>query len=120
MATKEELKEKITGWIKLEKEIKVLQKEIKNRREKRKEYTQGLVDIMKDNEIDCFDLAEGKLIYTKSKVKAPLSKKTLIEGLNTFFEKNPDVDTEEICQFIMENRQISIKENIRHKTDKKC
>tara|TARA_B100000401_G_scaffold387547_1_gene292295 strand:+ start:276 stop:635 length:360 start_codon:yes stop_codon:yes gene_type:complete len=119
MATKEELKEKITGWIKLEQEIKLLQKELKNRREKRKEYTHDLVDIMKENEIDCFDLAEGKIIYTKNKVKAPLSKKTLTEGLNTFFEESPNINVEEVCQFIMENRQITIKENIRHKQDKK-
>ena len=40
-------------------------------REKRKEkklYTESLVDIMKTNDIDCFDMKSGKLIYTKKTV----------------------------------------------------
>ena len=40
-------------------------------------YTANLVDIMKTNNVDCFDVKNGKLIYTKKKVKAPLSKKHL-------------------------------------------
>ena len=35
----------------------------------------NLVNIMKENEIDCFDISDGKLMYTKSKVKQALSKK---------------------------------------------
>ena len=42
-----------------------------------------LVKIMRENEIDCFDLDSngGKLIYTKQKIKKSLSKKHLMTCL---------------------------------------
>ena len=33
---------------------------------------------MKKHEIDCFDMKEGKILYTQNKIKAPLSKKHLM------------------------------------------
>ena len=87
MATKEELVNNIKEWMQIEDEMKVLQKELKERRDKKKLLTATLVDIMKTNEIDCFDMTEGKISYTKSKVKQPLSKKYLMDCLGKFQEK---------------------------------
>jgi hypothetical protein len=67
MATKEELVNNIKEWMQIEDEMKVLQKELKERREKKKLLTSTLVDIMKTNEIDCFDMTEGKISYTLAK-----------------------------------------------------
>ena len=39
----------------VDKEVKILQKEIKIRREQKKKAASELVTIMKENEIDCFD-----------------------------------------------------------------
>lgn len=119
MTTKEELVHNIKNWLSLENEIKVLQKELKERRERRKTLTNSLVEIMKDNEIDCFDISEGKLIYTKNKVKSSISKQYLLETLNKYFDDNPGVDADELGQFILDNRKIDIKENLRHKPNKK-
>ena len=113
--TKEELVNNIKNWLALENEIKVLQKEIKQRREKRKGLTEALVEIMKTNEIDCFDISEGKLIYTKNKVKSGITKQFLMETLKKYFDDNPDVDSDDLGQFILDNRKIDIKENLRHK-----
>ena len=52
MTTKEELVNNIKAWMQIEDEMKVLQKELKERREKKKLLTATLVDIMKTNEID--------------------------------------------------------------------
>ena len=60
MATKEELVNNIKEWMQIEDEMKVLQKELKERREKKKLLTSTLVDIMKTNEIDCFGYDRGK------------------------------------------------------------
>ena len=118
MATKEDLVNTIKDWVKIDKEMKLLQKEIKDRREKKKQFTESLVNIMKDNEIDCFDLSEGKIIYTKNKVKSPINKNYIISSLRKYFENNPDISVEDISKFMMENRPVKIKENIRHKEAK--
>ena len=113
--TKEELVNNIKNWLALENEIKVLQKEIKQRREKRKGLTDALVEIMKTNDIDCFDISEGKLIYTKNNVKSGITKQFLMDMLKKYFDDNPDVDSDDLGQFILDNRKIDIKENLRHK-----
>ena len=75
MDTKEELITHIRSWIDIDNEISKLQKQIKDFRNEKKELTESLVDMMKTNEIDCFDINDGKLIYAKSKVKKPINKK---------------------------------------------
>jgi|TARA_B100001250_G_C19599798_1_gene700078 hypothetical protein len=118
MTTKEELVTNIKGWMQIDQEMKVLQRELKERRQRKKELTDSLVEIMKTNEIDCFDMSDGKIIYTKNKVRAPLSKKHLIECLGKYFEQNPGVEAGEVANFVLENREVKTKEGIRHKPPK--
>ena len=115
MATKEELVTNIKDWIQVENEMKVLQKELKERRAKKKALTTSLVEIMKTNDIDCFDMGEGNIVYTKNKVKQPLSKQYLMECLGKYFEQNPSVEAGDVANFVMENRQVKTTEGIRHK-----
>ena len=76
---KETLLNSVKQWISLDDKIKDLGKQIKETRLEKKELTDLLLDTMKENEIDCFDLAGGnKLIYQKTKTKQTLSKKTFI------------------------------------------
>jgi hypothetical protein len=117
MATKDELISHIKQWMQVENTIKALQTELKKHREMKKSLTDKLVDIMKDNEIDCFDVKNGKLIYTQRKAKAALNKKTLLAALEKAF---PD-DTEkaqQLSEFILETREESIKESIRLREQK--
>ena len=118
MATKEDLVNYIKEWMTVEDEMKVLQKELKERRIKKKALTESLVDIMKTNDIDCFDMTGGNIIYTKNKVKQPLSKKYLMDCLGKYFEENPNVQADDVANFEMENRQVQLKEGIRHKIQK--
>ena len=117
MATKEELIDHIKQWMHAESAIKTLQSELKKQREAKKALTDKLVNIMKDNEIDCFDVKNGKLIYTQRKTKSVLNKKTLLSALEKAF---PD-DTEkaqQLSEFILETREESVKESIRLKEQK--
>ena len=118
MATKEILINTIQDYLKTEKEIKLLQKEIKQRREKKKECTNALIDIMKTNDIDCFDISEGKIIFSQNKVKSSLNKKQLNLCLQKYFEKNPNINCNDVTEFILNNREDKIKESIRHKPNK--
>jgi len=116
---KEELIGNIKHWIGLDEEIKNLQRQIKEKRKEKKENTETLVRIMRENEIDCFDLDDkgGKLIYTKQKVKQSLSKKHLMTCLLQYF-KEDSIQANEISNFILNNRSVKIKENIRRKVKK--
>ena len=114
MNTKEELVENIKKWVSYDYEIKNLQKSMKEIREKKKELTKSLIDIMKNHEIDCFDINDGKLLYTKNKVKTPLNKNNLMIALEKYFE-NESVNVEDITNFILDNREIKIRENLKKK-----
>jgi|NorSeaMetagenome_1021524.scaffolds.fasta_scaffold00057_48 hypothetical protein len=118
MSTKEQLIETIQSYLKIEKEIKLYQKELKERRAKLKQYSEILVNIMKTNDIDCFDITDGKIVYSQSKVKSSLSKKHIMECLNKYFEKFPNIDTDDVTNYILENRQETLKDNIKHKPNK--
>ena len=115
MTTKEELITKIKEWITYDDNIKNLQKQIKESRAEKKKLTDNLIDIMKTNEIDCFDVNNGKLLFCKNKVKQSINKKTVLASLEEYFRNIPSVNPEKINKFIFENREISFKENIRRK-----
>ena len=120
MATKDDLVTNIKGWMKVDEEIRLLSRELKERRSQKKEYADALVEIMKENDIDCFDMNAGKIIYTRNKVKAPLSKKHLLSCLEQFASANPDCNLPagEVGQFILDSREAKVKEGIRHKPQK--
>ena len=77
---KEQLIGTVREWINIDNEIKNLQKTIKEKRNEKKDLTVNLVSVMKENDIDCFDISDGKLMYTQNKVKSALSKKHLIKS----------------------------------------
>jgi len=115
MTTKEEVVKQIKEWIKHDDLIKKNQREIKDSKEQKKFLTLNLIDVMKTNEIDCFDINNGKILYCKNKTKVPLSKKLLLESLNKYFENIPNIDSSQVGEFILESRETIIKENIRRK-----
>jgi len=117
MDTKQELVTHIRSWIQIDNEILDLQKRIKTYREEKKKLTESLVNVMKTNEIDCFDINDGKLIYSKTKTKKAISKKTLLDALNKYFKEDEEL-AKEVSEHILNSREETIKENIRRKVEK--
>jgi hypothetical protein len=117
METKEQLVNNIKEWIKIDNEIAQFKKEIKERNDKKKGLTETLVTTMKKNQIDCFDINGGSLVYKTSKVKKPINSKTLLSSLQKFY-KNDIKMAEELTKYVLENREEQIKETIKRKTDK--
>jgi len=111
---KELLIHNVKEWIEIDNELKELQKASKERRLRKKELTEQLVNVMKSNDIDCFDINGGKLIYSKNKVKTSLSKKHLLKALSMFYKDDPSQVTE-VTNFILNSRDEKIKETIRRK-----
>lgn len=117
MDTKEQLVNNIKEWIKLDNEISQFKTEIKERTTKKKKLTEDLVNVMKSNTIDCFDINGGALVYKKSKVKKPLSGKTLLSALQNYYKEQPQV-AENLTKHILESREEQVKETIKRKIDK--
>ena len=84
--SKAELIEIIKEWRTLDEEIKAIQKEIKVRRNKKKELSDKLIKVMRTNDIECFDINNGKLLYTKSKLKETINKSYLMKVINNYFD----------------------------------
>ena len=119
MTTKEDIVNTIKDWMKIENEMKLLQKELKDRRVRKTELTNTLVKIMKTNEIDCFDVNDGKLIYTQNKVKTSLSKKHITACLEKYFNNTENKElVEDLSNFILDNREVKVTETIRRKQHK--
>lgn len=117
LETKEELIQIIKEWIRLDNDISKLNKELKESKQKQKMITQSLLNVMKDNSLDCFDINGGRILYKKSKVIKPINSKTLNTTLQKYFINNP-TQAEDVAKFILENRENTIKETIRRKFDK--
>ena len=114
METKEQLVNNIKEWIKMDGEILKLKMDIKERNNKKKLLTNDLVDVMKKNEIDCFDITGGALVYKKNKVKKPINGKTLLSALQNYYKDQPTV-AEDLTKHIMSSREEQIKETIKRK-----
>lgn len=116
METKEELVNNIKEWIKMDTEIASLKNEIKERNNKKKCLTETLVTTMKKNEIDCFDITGGALIYKKNKVKKPINAKLLLSALQNFYKDDHNSKiAEDVTKHILESREEQIKETIKLK-----
>ena len=109
--------QKIKKWLEYESKITNLQKEIKELKKNRVIISNELKLIMKNKDLDCIDVNDGKILYTTTQVKKGINKKYLSDVLTKYFEDNHRA--EEICQFILENRESQTKENIKLKKDKK-
>jgi hypothetical protein len=117
METKEQLVNNIKEWIKMDNEIVQLKNEIKERNNKKKALTESLVSVMKTNQIDCFDINGGALVYKKNKVKKPINGKTLLVALQNYYKNEPKI-AEDLAKHVMDSREEQVKETIKRKVDK--
>jgi len=115
MTSKEDLVNIIKEWIVIDDKVKEIQNSMKELKNKKKILTASLLSIMKENEIDCFDINSGKIVYCKNKTKAALNKKTLLETLEKYFDGRDDIDVIAVRDFVLDNRQVKEQENIKRK-----
>lgn len=115
--SKEEMITHIKKWMQYDNDIKQLQNELKIKKESRRQHTEQLVDIMKSNEIDCFDVNNGKLLFSRTKVKTPLNKSQMVQALMEYFN-NDEPRVRELEDRLMSARKEKITETIRRKINK--
>jgi len=117
MANKGELVQLIKDWMTTDNEIRTINKELRARKERLKKVSEELMKTMKENEIDEFNTKDGTLMYSKTNIKKPITKKSLTTILSKYY--NGDTSQAlEMNNFIMKNRDESVKEIIKCKTSK--
>jgi hypothetical protein len=107
----------IKEWVRLDNEIVKFKKEMKERNDRKKVLTENLISTMKKNEIDCFDINGGALIYKTNKVKKPINGKTLLLALQNYFKEDPNT-AQDLTKHILNSREEQIKEMIKRKVNK--
>jgi hypothetical protein len=115
--TKEELISNIKEWIKIDTDIIKLKAEIKDKTKKKKELTDSLINVMKKNAIDCFDINGGALMYKQKKTKKTISAKFLLSQLEEYYKDKPEV-AKDITKHVLDNRQEVFKDEIHRKLTK--
>jgi hypothetical protein len=117
MDTKEHLIKTIKEWVRLDNDIRKLKKEERLRNDEKKNVSKMLIDIMKSNEIDAFDIKDGQICYTKKNIKKPITKKALLDVLSKYFNGD-SMKAAELNEFISENREEVTQETIVRKINK--
>jgi hypothetical protein len=111
-ANKGELVQIIKDWMAVDNEIRNINKELRARKDRLKKISENLMKTMKENEIDEFDVKDGKLVYSKTNVKKAITKKSLVTILSKYY--NGDISQAlEMNNFIMNNREEVTRESIK-------
>jgi len=108
---REQLIAVIRDWVKIDNEIRILQKDMRDCRKRRHAISQSLMESMKKHDIDCVEVQGGKILYTKKSVKKPISAKLLIQLVKSFY-KDDDEMAGQFQEYLQENRELVVKETI--------
>jgi hypothetical protein len=111
LQTKEQLIIKIREWVKIDNEMRVLQKELKKRTSDKKKVSEELIQVMNAHQIDAFNTNDGQILYDKRNVKKPITKTALLAILTSYYNGDA-VKASETNQYILENREEVVREKI--------
>jgi hypothetical protein len=115
--TKEQLKDHLRQWVRVENEISTLSAEIKKRKLIHQQLSASLLRVMKQNEIDCFDIANGRIVYSKTKSRAPLNNGQLKHALTTYYKDDVE-KANSLTEFLLASRVEKTRESIKMKIPK--
>ena len=111
------IKELIVKWLQYDTKIAEYQKQIKTLNKEKKQLSMSLTEIMKNKNTDIFNVKNvGQIVYTKKEIPKGINKKYLTKILSEYYEKKPEV-ANELYNYIMDNRETSIRENIKLKRE---
>ena len=117
ISAKDELIVNIKEWIKMDSEITKLKADLKEKNKKKTDLTLSLVNVMKNNAIDCFDINGGALVYKQKKAKRTITGKYLLSQLEEYYKDHPEL-AKEITKKVLDNRAEVVKDEIKRKIDK--
>lgn len=115
--SKEQVKDYLRQWIRVENEISTLSVEIKKRKLVHQQLSASLLDVMRKNDIDCFDITNGKIVYSKVKHRAPLNNGQLRSALTTYYKDDTE-KANNLTEFLLSSRVEKTRESIKMKIPK--
>ena len=95
----EEFKNDVKIFLTIDDEIKIIEKQLKEKREKKKNLTSHILSFMENHNIQDLNTDTGTLQRNVSYTKQPLNKKTLQLKLLQYF-KNNELETKTALDFI--------------------
>lgn len=113
----QEFKKVVQQWLSLDDDIRKLKQAEKEINDAKKALTPAILEFMAKNQIEDCGSSNGKLKYSVSIYKKPLSKEYLINKLGTFL--NNQKKGEELTGYLLENREVEQKINLRRVISKK-
>ncbi len=115
--SRDELIKMVSEWIEMDTEINKLnksmtniKKELQNINKNKKKITDQLLEVIKRNETDIV-LGKNTLVHKVSKKKKPITKKYLLEQLNSYYKNQPEIAKDVSIQ-ILNNREVVVSEDI--------
>ena len=113
MSTSGELVSLVQAWLSGERELKKAQANIRQLRKDQKEASSNLLAVMKNNEIDCLDVNDGRLSHITSKSRSGVSKAHLLASIGSFFdEEDAGEMPERLTGHILDCRKTTIKDKL--------
>ena len=116
MSSKDKVIEDIKQWVKLDNEMKELKKLHNERKATQTLLSQSIMNTMKENKIDMFNMKQGSIHYKKNRIKKPITKKMLQDVLLKYYN-NDLAKATDINDYILENREEIVKETLIHKSN---
>ena len=114
MSDKQALIDIVKSWVTLDNQIRGLSKKLKELRNEKKKQNEDMINIMKANEIDNFDLKDGQIRYKKESKREALTQKTLLSILSKHPQLGGD-QAEHLNQFVYDRRKVIETETITRK-----
>ena len=110
-SNKRELVDIVKKWVIIDNQLNQLNKTAKQLKNEKKKINIEMMEIMKQNDIDIFDLKDGQIQYKKETKRVALSQKRLL----TILSKHPQLGEEQamaLNEYVYENREEVVKESI--------
>ena len=119
--TEEELKKKfkkiVISWVELDDKIKLINSELKNIKDEKKQYEEFILSFMEKYNENMITLSNGSLKKNISQTKESLKEEMIQEAIQEYTKDIEEAYT--ITQKIIQKRQINEKVTLKRQTIKK-
>ena len=94
----------VQAWVVNDNQIRALNKKMRELRQEKKAHTEKMIDVMKQYEIDNFDVKDGQIHYRTQNHREPLTQKKLLSILASHPQMN-EHQANLLGQFIYDSRK---------------
>lgn len=114
---KEDLTSIVKSWVVNDNQIRALNKKLRELRQDKKKHNESMIRVMKQYEIDNFDVKDGQIHFKQENRRETLTQGKLLEIL----AKHPQLEQQQanlLSQFVYDNRKVITKDVITRKVVK--